>query len=49
MDPIWIGILICIGFMGFVITMMRIVLKARKLRRQQQEEFDKQDPFKQEY
>jgi len=45
MDPILIGILVCGGFMLLVITLIRAMMKARKLRRQQQQNFDDYDPY----
>jgi len=47
MHPILIGILICIGFMMLIITLMRIILKAKKLRRQKQRQIENYDPYKQ--
>ena len=45
MDPVIIGILIIVGFMGLVITLMRIMLKTKKRQRKKQEQFDDYDPF----
>lgn len=39
------GILICVGFMGLTITIMRAMIKAKKLKRQQQQQFDSYDPY----
>jgi len=45
MDPIIIGILIIAGFMGLVITLMKIMLKAKKQQRNKNRNFDDYDPF----
>ena len=44
MDPVIIGILICVGFMGFILTMIWSITKARKNRRLQQDYEEDQDP-----
>ena len=43
-----VGILICVGFMGLIITIMRAMIKAKKLKRQQQRQFDNYDPYEKE-
>jgi len=45
MDPVLIGLLVCGGFMLLIITIIRAMMKTRKLRRQQQETFDEYDPY----
>ena len=45
MDQWIIAILICGGFIGFVLAMMKIILSAKKKQRQQQKDLDSDEPW----